>query len=49
MLQDSLVYSEHAGKSEIEIEDLRLAIKNQLKHMFIQPPSREVPTMNKGC
>jgi hypothetical protein len=42
VLQDSLIYSEHAGKNELDLEDLRLGIKSQLKHMFAQPPSRDV-------
>ncbi len=36
------MYAEHAGKSELDLDDLRLAIKSQLRHMFVQPPSREV-------
>lgn len=43
VLQDCLVYSEHAGKSEVDLEDLRMAIRAQLRHMFVQPPSRDVP------
>lgn len=49
VLQDSLVYSEHAGKSEIDLEDLRLAIRNQLRHMFVPPPSRDVPHLPLGA
>lgn len=42
VLQESLVYSEHAGRTDVEIEDVRMAIKSQLRRAFIQPPSREV-------
>jgi hypothetical protein len=42
VLQESVVYSEHAGKTELDLEDLRLGIKNQLRHMFVQPPPRDV-------
>jgi len=37
--------AEHAGKTEIDAEDLRLAIKGQLKNMFVAPPSRDVPSI----
>lgn len=50
VLQESLVYSEHAGRTDVEIEDVRMAIKSQLRRSFIQPPSREVsraPTVRR--
>jgi hypothetical protein len=42
VLQESLLYSEHSGKAEIDTECLRLAAKNQMRHMFVSPPSRDV-------
>lgn len=42
VIQESVLYSEHAGKNELDLEDLRLSIKNQLRHMFVQPPPRDV-------
>lgn len=42
VLQEASLYSEHAGKAELDYEDLRLSIRNQQRNMFIQPPSRDV-------
>ena len=42
LLQDSLLYAEHAGRSEILLNDLRFAIHCKSTHSFIPPPSREV-------
>lgn len=42
VLQETTLYAEHAGKTELDTEDVRLAIKNQMRHMFVPPPSREV-------
>eukprot|EP00164_Ancoracysta_twista_P007421 GFYU01010533.1.p1 GENE.GFYU01010533.1~~GFYU01010533.1.p1 ORF type:complete len:218 (-),score=35.44 GFYU01010533.1:411-1064(-) len=41
VLQDANVYSDHAGKSDIDIEDIRLAIQSRVNFTFTQPPSRE--------
>lgn len=42
VLQESVVYSEHAGKSELDLEDLRLGIKGIIRNKFSQPLSRDV-------
>lgn len=41
ILQESLVYSQHAGKNDIDLEDLRLGIRMKSKNLFTSPPSRE--------
>ncbi|TKY57115.1 Transcription initiation factor TFIID subunit 9 [Spatholobus suberectus] len=42
MLTDAQVYSEHAGKSAIDCDDVKLAIQSKLDFCFLQPPPREV-------
>jgi len=42
VLHDALLYSEHAGRPELELEDVRLAIQNKVGFSFTQPPPREV-------
>lgn len=42
VLTDAQVYSEHAGKFEIDCDDVKLAIQSRLNFSFSQPPPREV-------
>jgi len=42
VLTDAQVYSEHASKSAIDIDDVKLAIQSQANFNFSQPPGREV-------
>lgn len=42
VLTDAQVYSEHAGKSAIECDDVKLAIQSKVNFSFSQPPPREV-------
>ncbi|XP_044495318.1 transcription initiation factor TFIID subunit 9-like isoform X2 [Mangifera indica] len=42
VLTDAQVYSEHAGKTTIECEDIKLAIQSKVNFSFSQPPPREV-------
>jgi len=42
VLQDSIVYSEHANRTEIELEDVRLAIQARVNYSFTPPPTREL-------
>ncbi|CAJ2650162.1 unnamed protein product [Trifolium pratense] len=42
VLTDAQVYSEHASKSTIDIDDVKLAIQSQVNFSFSQPPPREV-------
>ncbi|OZJ04634.1 hypothetical protein BZG36_02029 [Bifiguratus adelaidae] len=41
VFQDALVYSEHAGKSELDIDDIQLAIQGRVNHSFTTPPPKE--------
>ncbi|CAI9114417.1 OLC1v1015135C1 [Oldenlandia corymbosa var. corymbosa] len=42
VLTDAQVYSEHAGKSVIDSDDVKLAIQSKVNFSFSQPPPREV-------
>lgn len=42
VLQDAVAYAEHAGHSEIAMNDLRFAIHSRSTHSFIPPPSRDL-------
>ena len=42
VLADAQVYSEHAGKSAIDCDDVKLAIQSKVNFSFSQPPPREV-------
>eukprot|EP00899_Mesostigma_viride_P017926 jgi/Mesvir1/26134/Mv06847-RA.1 len=42
VLQDAAVYADHAGRSEIEIGDVKLGIQGRVSFSFTQPPPREV-------
>ncbi|RDX75869.1 Transcription initiation factor TFIID subunit 9, partial [Mucuna pruriens] len=42
VLTDAQVYSEHAGKSAVDCDDVKLAIQSKLNFSFSQPPPREV-------
>ncbi|KAI9253581.1 transcription initiation factor IID, 31kD subunit-domain-containing protein [Sporodiniella umbellata] len=41
VLQDSLVYAEHANKSDIDLDDIQLAIQGRVNHSFTAPPPKE--------
>jgi len=45
VLTDAQVYSEHAGKSAIDCDDVKLAIQSKVNFSFSQPPPREVITV----
>ncbi|GLT63824.1 hypothetical protein SLA2020_363580 [Shorea laevis] len=42
VLTDAQVYSEHAGKTTIDCDDVKLAIQSKVNFSFSQPPPREV-------
>lgn len=46
LLTDAQVYSEHAGKSAIDCDDVKLAIQSKVNFSFSQPPPREVININ---
>ncbi|KAF9208591.1 Transcription initiation factor TFIID subunit 9 [Haplosporangium sp. Z 27] len=41
VFQDALLYSEHAGRSEVGLEDVKLAIQGRVNHSFTSPPPKE--------
>ena len=43
VLGDAQVYADHAGKAQIDADDVRLAIQAKVNFSFSQPPPREVP------
>lgn len=42
VLTDAQVYSEHAAKTAIDCDDVKLAIQSKVNFSFSQPPPREV-------
>ncbi|KAL3616691.1 Transcription initiation factor TFIID subunit 9 [Castilleja foliolosa] len=42
VLTDAHVYSEHASKSTVDSDDVKLAIQSKVNFSFSQPPPREV-------
>ncbi|XP_073048316.1 transcription initiation factor TFIID subunit 9 [Primulina eburnea] len=42
VLTDAQVYSEHAGKSTIDSDDVKLAIQSKVNFSFSQPPPRQM-------
>ena len=45
MLEDAQVYSGHAGKKELDVSDVRLAVQTRVDHSFTTPPPRDVCTL----
>lgn len=41
VLEDATVYSKHAGKKDIDADDVQLAIQSRLDHSYTNPPPRE--------
>eukprot|EP01111_Echinosteliopsis_oligospora_P014900 TRINITY_DN5730_c1_g1_i1.p1 TRINITY_DN5730_c1_g1~~TRINITY_DN5730_c1_g1_i1.p1 ORF type:complete len:236 (-),score=76.41 TRINITY_DN5730_c1_g1_i1:85-792(-) len=39
---EGIGYSEHAGRSQLDLSDIRLAIQSRVHHSFTQPPPREL-------
>ncbi|KAL1451704.1 hypothetical protein WDU94_006059 [Cyamophila willieti] len=42
ILEDSRVYANHAKKKTVDLDDIKLAVTNQLSGSFAKPPPREV-------
>jgi transcription initiation factor TFIID subunit 9B len=42
VLDDARVYSEHADKAAIDVDDVKLAIRTRVDTSFTQPPPRDV-------
>lgn len=41
-MEDALVYCKHAGKKDLDADDVQLAIQSRLDHSYTNPPPREV-------
>ena len=48
VLEDALVYSGHAGKKELDVSDVRLAVQTRVDHSFTTPPPRDVRTLDQS-
>ncbi|CDS08723.1 hypothetical protein LRAMOSA10084 [Lichtheimia ramosa] len=42
VLQDALVYAEHANKNDLDLDDVQLAIQGRVNHSFTNPPPKEL-------
>ena len=42
VVEDARVYSTHANRKTINIDDVKLAVSQKLDHSFTSPPPREV-------
>ncbi|KMZ59380.1 Transcription initiation factor TFIID subunit [Zostera marina] len=42
VLSDAQIYSDHASKSSIDVDDVKLAIQSRVNSTFSQPPPREI-------
>ena len=42
VLEDAQVYSGHAGKKELDVSDVKLAVQTRVDHSFTNPPPRDV-------
>jgi transcription initiation factor TFIID subunit 9B len=47
VLGDAQVYADHAGKPQIDADDIRHAIQAKVNFSFLQPPPREVQILPK--
>ncbi|KAJ2744368.1 Transcription initiation factor TFIID subunit 9 [Coemansia sp. BCRC 34301] len=41
VMQDAMVYAEHAKKADIDMDDVRLAIQGRVSYSFTSPPDKE--------
>eukprot|EP01112_Ceratiomyxa_fruticulosa_P011966 TRINITY_DN3297_c0_g1_i1.p1 TRINITY_DN3297_c0_g1~~TRINITY_DN3297_c0_g1_i1.p1 ORF type:complete len:222 (+),score=73.39 TRINITY_DN3297_c0_g1_i1:266-931(+) len=42
VFQDAQLYADHAGKGDIDLHDIKLAIQSRVNYSFTQPPPREL-------
>ncbi|KAI9310751.1 transcription initiation factor IID, 31kD subunit-domain-containing protein [Dichotomocladium elegans] len=42
VMQDALIYAEHAGKNDLDLDDIQLAIQGRVNHSFTHPPPKEL-------
>ena len=45
VLEDAQLYASHAEKSDVDLEDVRLAIQSRVNLSFTNPPPREVVSL----
>lgn len=48
VLDEAKVYSSHANKKMIDVEDVKLAVQCLLEHSFTSPPPRDVSTHDQA-
>ncbi|RKO96998.1 hypothetical protein CXG81DRAFT_485, partial [Caulochytrium protostelioides] len=41
ILTDAQAYAEHAGRTHVELADIRLAVEALVSHAFTKPPSKD--------
>lgn len=41
VLTDAQVYKEHSGRTDLDLEDVRLAIQSRVNYSFTEPPPEE--------
>ncbi|KAI8983750.1 transcription initiation factor IID, 31kD subunit-domain-containing protein [Pilobolus umbonatus] len=41
VFQDALIYAEHASKTDLDLDDIQLAIQGRVNHSFTTPPPKE--------
>ncbi|KAG2377379.1 hypothetical protein C9374_009290 [Naegleria lovaniensis] len=41
VIEDSFVYMDHAGRSDLDLEDVRLSIQSRVNHSYTEPPPVE--------
>lgn len=41
-IDTAMVYSAHAGKKNIDVDDIKIAVQTQLDHTLTNPPPRDV-------
>lgn len=46
VIEDARVYSQHANRKNLNLEDVKLAVTQKLDHSFTSPPPREVCVFN---
>ncbi|ORZ31855.1 transcription initiation factor IID, 31kD subunit-domain-containing protein, partial [Catenaria anguillulae PL171] len=42
ILQESLLYADHANRSNVNLDDIKLAIQSKTAHSFTSPPTRDL-------
>lgn len=42
VLEEGMLFSQHAGREELNLDDVRLALQSKVNTSFVPPPPREV-------